>query len=93
MGLISEEVKETARLAMLALEEAELPHLATQLQEIMGLLAILEDLALPEQETLPAVSPGEAKQPTQGLSQEQVLALAPDSCRGLVRVPKVTEDE
>lgn len=93
MHISREQVRKTAALAKMALGEEELEKLARQLQEFLDYIDVLREI--PDGE---AESAGEDRVPRLSireeascLRQEQVVALAPDSSQGLIRVPKVIE--
>mgnify|MGYP000853793932 CR=1 FL=1 len=95
MGISREQVRKTGELAKLSLEEAELDSLATQLQEFLDYVNVLA--AMPAGSTILEVADSGVKlserEKVSCLSQAQVVALAPDTWQGLVRVPRVIEYE
>jgi len=94
MKITPEQVKKTAAMAKLPLADDELAEMASQLQEFLDYVNILKKL--PSGAASPPLAPGDPSPQGQGeacLSQEEVLALAPDSSQGMVRVPRVIADE
>ncbi|MDD3074569.1 MAG: Asp-tRNA(Asn)/Glu-tRNA(Gln) amidotransferase subunit GatC [Eubacteriales bacterium] len=95
MGISREQVRKTGELAKLSLAEAELDRLATQLQEFLDYVNVLA--AMPAGSTILEVADSGVKlserEKISCLSQAQVVALAPDTWQGLVRVPRVIEYE
>lgn len=93
MHISRKQVKGTAALAKLALGEEELDKLANQLQEFLDYIDVLREI--PAEVAEPARADRGAwlsgQKDASCLGQEQVLALAPDSVQGLIRVPKVIE--
>ncbi|HBI55613.1 MAG TPA: hypothetical protein DDY38_02120 [Firmicutes bacterium] len=93
MGISREQVRKTGELAKLSLEEAELNRLATQLQEFLDYVNVLA--AMPAGSTILEVADSGVKlserEQVSCLSQAQVVALAPDTWQGMVRVPREIE--
>lgn len=89
-------IKELSRLAHLSLTEEEERRFS---EELEGVLAFLVQTAAttPSDEETPAVlSP--VHEPREDISipfpaPERILALAPDTAQGLIRVPAVLRDE
>lgn len=92
MRILEKAVKAAAS-AKLVLAENELAKMTEQLQTFVGYINMLR--ALPPGEELPLAAQGDSDcgQGLRRLTQEQVLALAPDSHRGWVRGPRVLNDE
>lgn len=94
MKITLEQVKKTAAMAKLPLADDELAEMAGQLQEFLDYVKVLKKLPSGTGSPLQAFgAPGPAGQGEACLSQEEVLALAPDSSQGMVRVPRVIADE
>ena len=93
MRITLEQAEKTAAQAKLALNANELARLANQLQEFLGYFNVLTEIHAVTTETQRAESSGAdlGGQEVPCLKQEQVVALAPDSWQGLVRVPRVIE--
>lgn len=94
MKITLEQVKKTAALAKLPLEGKELVAMVAQLQEFLDYVEVLKKMPPAKASTPLALD--EPVLDWQGdacLGQEEVLALAPDSGQGMVRVPRVIEYE
>jgi aspartyl-tRNA(Asn)/glutamyl-tRNA(Gln) amidotransferase subunit C len=95
MALDTAAVKRIARLARIAVPEADLPHLAG---EISGILKWVEQLEAvdtagvePMTSVVAVTLPMRDDAVTDGGIQEKVLANATDPARGFFTVPKVVE--
>lgn len=93
-----EEVAHLARLARLALDDAELDGLAAQLDVILGAVAQISEVtdAADVPPTTHAVPVENVTRPdvvTPSLSREAVLAGAPAAEDGRFRVPRILDDE
>jgi len=93
MRITLEQAEKTAAQAKLSIKEDELARLAGQLQEFLDYVNVLTTIPPKIAEPVSAESNGAnpGGQEVSCLSQEQVVALAPDSWQGLVRVPRVIE--
>lgn len=96
MQITQEQVIRTAAMAKLSLRNDEVSSLRQQIQEMLDHVA----KATPPGEKGPGAVPAKANgrlayftEPWQGLRQEEVLALAPDSQQGFIRVPRVMSDD
>jgi aspartyl-tRNA(Asn)/glutamyl-tRNA(Gln) amidotransferase subunit C len=95
MALDTAAVKRIARLARIAVPEADLPHLANELSGILKWVEQLEAVETvgvkPMTSVVAVTLPMRADEVTDGGIQEKVLANAPDPARGFFTVPKVVE--
>jgi aspartyl-tRNA(Asn)/glutamyl-tRNA(Gln) amidotransferase subunit C len=95
MALDTAAVKRIARLARIAVPEADLPHLANELSGILKWVEQLEAVETvgvkPMTSVVAVTMPMRADEVTDGGIQEKVLANAPDPARGFFTVPKVVE--
>ena len=92
-----EEVANLARLARLALEPAELDHLAGQLDVILGAVAQVSQVAAadipPTSHALPLTNVFRADEPVPSLGAEAALAAAPAAEQQRFRVPRILGEE
>ena len=86
----------TAEQSKLALSADEVTRLANELYDLLDYAEVLADLRL---DTIPPMTGvhnlvhGVCRQHIQGLKQTDVLALAPESFRGFIRVPRVIDND
>ena len=97
MSITRDEVAHLARLSRLALTDAELEHFAGQLDQIIGAVARVQEVAAdqipPMTHAIPVVNVYRDDVPAPQLTPEQALAGAPASEQGRFRVPRIlTED-
>ena len=92
-----EEVAHLARLARLDLAPDELDHLAGQLDQILGAVAQVTEVAAddipPTSHALPLTNVFREDEPRACLPAELVLAQAPAAEDGRFRVPQILGDE
>jgi len=93
-----EEVAHLARLARLALEDAELDRLAGQLDVILGAVAEIKEATdaadvPPTSHAVPLENVFRPDVVTPSLPREQVLGGAPEAEEGRFRVPRILDDE
>ena len=92
-----DEVRRVARLARLALPDAEVERMRSQLDSILEYVAQLDALDVsavePTLHAVPMVSPLRADEVRPSLSRTEVLAAAPASEAGGFAVPKVMDGE
>jgi len=94
MRIVKEQVLRIAQLAKLAVNDAELDSLLPQLQEFLDYAEVLARIKLEKTELIVGMPISYAEPVEQcHLTQGQVLALAPDSFHGLIRVPRVIDNE
>ncbi len=95
MNITEEVVKHVAKLARLAVTEEEARKLAPQLSDIISYAEQLQEVDLtdvpPTSHTLELSNVFRTDIPSEGLTNEQALANAPDSDGQQVRVPAVLE--
>ncbi len=92
-----EDVERVARLARLALGEAELERMREQLNAILGYIDKLRELDItnvePTSHAVPLVNVTREDDVVPSLPPEAMLANAPDRVGELFRVPRIIEDE
>ncbi|WP_129669764.1 Asp-tRNA(Asn)/Glu-tRNA(Gln) amidotransferase subunit GatC [Phytoactinopolyspora endophytica] len=92
-----DEVAHLARLARLELEPAELDHLAGQLDQIIGAVAQVSEVAAddipPTSHALPMTNAFRDDEPRPGLTPDAALAGAPEAEDGRFRVPQILGEE
>lgn len=93
VSLTAEQLKRTAVLANVSLPEGGLEGLIGQLEQLLDYVEKLKAFPPGGEEPVGPISIPVGGGKTRPLSQEEVLALAPDSYRGQVRVPRVLPDE
>lgn len=93
MRVTAPQIGETARRARLALNQDELDRLGSQLQTLLEYAEIAAKM--PEEAPFPWEIAQEScgMPPACGLTRAEVLALAPDSCQGMIRVPRVMDSK
>ena len=95
MSVDTETVRRVARLARIAVDEAELEPLAGELNSILGWVEQLGEVDVEGVEPMTSVTPMALPQRddvvTDGERQGDVLANAPDAREGFYAVPKVVE--
>jgi aspartyl-tRNA(Asn)/glutamyl-tRNA(Gln) amidotransferase subunit C len=97
MTITRQEVAHLARLSRLALDDAQLDHLAGQLDVIIGAVARVSEVAAddipPTSHAVPLTNVFRPDELRPGLTQEQVLAAAPAQEQGRFRVPRILGEE
>ncbi|MGW5052059.1 Asp-tRNA(Asn)/Glu-tRNA(Gln) amidotransferase subunit GatC [Actinokineospora sp. NPDC004072] len=92
-----DEVAHLARLARLAVTDAELDLFAGQLDQIVGAVAAVGSVAdqdiPPTSHAVPLTNVFRADEVRPGLTQAQALAAAPAAEDGRFRVPRILGDE
>ena len=95
MAIDRDTARRVAKLARIAVPEAELPALARELSGILGFMEQLNEVDVTGIEPMTSVTPMRLKrrldQVTDGGYQSQILANAPDAREGFFAVPKVVE--
>jgi aspartyl-tRNA(Asn)/glutamyl-tRNA(Gln) amidotransferase subunit C len=90
------DVEHVARLARLALDEAEVARMREQLDGILTYIDMLRGLdttgVVPTSHAVPLVNVMREDEPRPCLSQDEVLAAAPDRADAFFRVPRIIED-
>ena len=91
-----DEVLHVARLARLELGEADIERMREQLDSILAYIDRLKELDVsgvePTAHVVELVNVMREDEVTASLSQDEMLANAPDRVGGLVRVPRIIED-
>lgn len=92
-GISRDEVAHLARLARLAVTDAELDTFAGQLDVILQSVARVGEVAAqdipPTSHAVPLTNVYREDVPRRGLDQRQALAAAPDAEEGRFRVPRI----
>ena len=95
MAIDTDTARKVARLARIAVSEADLPRLAAQLSGILGFMEQLNEVDVTGVEPMVSVTPMRLKRRADGVTAggiaAQVLANAPDAREGFFAVPKVVE--
>ena len=95
MAIDTDTARKVAKLARIAVPEAQLPKLAEQLSGILGFMEQLNEVDVTGVEPMVSVTPMRLKRRQDGVTaggiQAQVLANAPDAREGFFAVPKVVE--
>jgi len=95
--LSPQDVADLARLARIELTQAELEHLAPQLDVILESVAAVTDVAgadvAPTSHALPLTNVFRADETRPSLPVEAVLAMAPSAEQNRFRVPRILEEE
>ncbi len=91
-----QDVEHVARLARLALSDAEIERMREQLNAILGYIDKLRELDIanvePTSHAVPLVNVMREDEVVPCLPQDQMLANAPDRVGELFRVPRIIED-
>ena len=97
MALSPDDVAALARLARIEMTEAELVHLAPQLDVILESVASVSDVAAddipPTSHALPLTNIMRDDELRPGLTQEEALSGAPAAELGRFRVPRILGEE
>jgi len=95
MAVDTETVRRVARLARIAVDEAELAPLAGELNGILGWVEQLNEVDVGGVEPMTSVTPMRLRrrpdEVTDGNRRDDVLLNAPDARAGFYTVPKVVE--
>jgi aspartyl-tRNA(Asn)/glutamyl-tRNA(Gln) amidotransferase subunit C len=96
-SITRDDVAHLARLARIAMTDAELDHLAEQLDVILGAVARVQEVAAddipPTSHALPLTNVYRRDVVVPGLTAEEALAAAPAAEDGRFRVPQILGDE
>jgi aspartyl-tRNA(Asn)/glutamyl-tRNA(Gln) amidotransferase subunit C len=96
-SITRDEVAHLARLARIDLTDAELDHLAPQLDQILGHVAQVTDVAAadvpPSSHSLPLTNVMRPDENRECLDPEEVLAAAPAAEEQRFRVPRILTEE
>jgi aspartyl-tRNA(Asn)/glutamyl-tRNA(Gln) amidotransferase subunit C len=97
MTITRQEVAHLARLSRLALDDAELDHLAGQLDVIIGAVARVSEVAAddipPTSHAVPMTNVFRPDTLRPCLSQQDALSGAPEAEDGRFRVPRILDPE
>jgi aspartyl-tRNA(Asn)/glutamyl-tRNA(Gln) amidotransferase subunit C len=97
MSITTAEVAHLARLSRLALTDAEIEHFTGQLDEIIGAVARVQEVAAdsipPMTHAVPLVNVFRDDTVVQCLTAEQALSGAPAAENGRFRVPRILTEE
>jgi aspartyl-tRNA(Asn)/glutamyl-tRNA(Gln) amidotransferase subunit C len=96
-AITREDVAHLARLARIALSDAELDHFAGQLEVILGAVARVGEVAAddipPTSHALPLTNVFRDDEVRPSLAPEEVLAAAPAAEDGRFRVPRILDED
>ncbi|TAK70679.1 MAG: Asp-tRNA(Asn)/Glu-tRNA(Gln) amidotransferase subunit GatC [Actinomycetota bacterium] len=96
-AITRDEVAHLARLARLAIDDAELEHYAAQLEVILDAVASVSQVAAddipPTSHPVPVVNVFRDDQVLPGLSHDEALAGAPAVQDGRFRVPRILDED
>ncbi|WP_264210282.1 Asp-tRNA(Asn)/Glu-tRNA(Gln) amidotransferase subunit GatC [Leisingera thetidis] len=95
MSIDQSTAAKVAKLARIKVEDAALPALADEFNNILGFIEQLNEVDVEGVEPMTSVTPQRLKrradEVTDGSQQDKVLANAPDAREGFFAVPKVVE--
>lgn len=95
MSIDTETARRVAKLARIKVEDADLPALAQEFNDILGFIEQLNEVDVDGVEPMTSVTPQRLFRRedvvTDGDQQAAVLANAPDAREGFFAVPKVVE--
>ena len=95
MSIDIETARRVAKLARIAVPEAELPELANEFSAILGFIEQLNEVDVDGIEPMTSVTPQRLKRrddvANDGGQQDAILKNAPDAREGFFAVPKVVE--
>jgi aspartyl-tRNA(Asn)/glutamyl-tRNA(Gln) amidotransferase subunit C len=93
MALSESEVRHVAMLARLALSDAQVETLRTELNSILGHIDVIQKLDLegvePMTHAVPVVNQTRSDVVRPGLSRDEALANAPEAEMGAFRIPRI----
>ena len=96
-SITREEVAHLARLARIELTDAELDHLAPQLDQIIALVGQVSEVAAddipPTSHSVPLTNVLRDDVVRPGLGRDDALSGAPDAEDGRFRVPRILDEE
>jgi aspartyl-tRNA(Asn)/glutamyl-tRNA(Gln) amidotransferase subunit C len=97
MSITRDEVAHLARLSRLALSDAELDHFAGQLDQIIGAVARVQEVAAdqipPMTHAIPVTNVFRDDVVTECLTPQQALSEAPAAELGRFRVPRILAED
>lgn len=95
MAITQDEARKVAHLARIAVDDAQLPALASQLTGMLDLMKQLNEVDVDGIEPMTGVEPMRLKRRkdivSDGEMQDRILTNAPDAREGFFAVPKVVE--
>ncbi|CUH99695.1 Asp-tRNA(Asn)/Glu-tRNA(Gln) amidotransferase subunit GatC [Leisingera aquaemixtae] len=95
MSIDQSTAAKVAKLARIKVEDAALPALADEFNNILGFIEQLNEVDVEGVEPMTSVTPQRLKrrkdEVTDGNQQDKILANAPDAREGFFAVPKVVE--
>ena len=95
MSIDTKTAARVAKLARIKVDEADLPALANEFNNILGFIEQLSEVDVSDVEPMVSVTPMQMQrrvdEVTDGGQQEAVLTNAPDAREGFFAVPKVVE--
>lgn len=95
MSIDIETARRVAKLARIKVEDADLPALAGEFNDILGFIEQLNEVDVEGVEPMTSVTPMRLKRRedvvTEGGMQDKILSNAPDAREGFFAVPKVVE--
>ena len=95
MSIDTATAAKVAKLARIRVEEAALPALAQEFNNILGFIEQLNEVDVDGIEPMVSVTPMRLKRRADGVTdggmQDKILANAPDAREGFFAVPKVVE--
>ena len=95
MAITEDEARKVAHLARIAVDDADLPALAQELNSILHFMEQLNEVDVEGVEPMTGVEPMRLKRRedvvTDGEMQDLILKNAPDAREGFFAVPKVVE--
>jgi aspartyl-tRNA(Asn)/glutamyl-tRNA(Gln) amidotransferase subunit C len=96
-GITRDDVARLARLARIAMTDAELDHLAAQLDVIVGAVARVQEVAAadipPTSHAVPLTNVYRADEPRPSLAADAAVAAAPSVEDGRFRVPRILDEQ
>jgi aspartyl-tRNA(Asn)/glutamyl-tRNA(Gln) amidotransferase subunit C len=97
MSLSMDEVRHVARLARLALTDAEVESLRSQLSDILAYAEQVGEVAAsdvpPTGHAYPLANVFRADEPRPSLTADEAISTAPEPQGGCFHVPRIVEDE
>ncbi len=95
MSIDTETAAKVAKLARIRVDDAALPALAGEFNDILGFIEQLNEVDVEGVEPMVSVTPMRLKRRVDGVTdgdqQDKVLSNAPDAREGFFAVPKVVE--
>ena len=96
-GISREDVEHLAKLARIAMDDAELDHLAAEMDLILGAVARVQEIASadvpPTSHPIPVNNVVREDRVRPSLTQDEALSGAPAKADGRFKVPKILGEE